>query len=229
MSEQYAKTTLLFAILSMVIYLLSLSFIQFPLTTLLRPIPLIFLILFSLRTGNLWLKNLLLAALGFSLLGDIVLTLPFDLALQIGILLFILAQCAYILLFLKNAQFQNKRFSAFLAIMSLTFSGFYYLYPYLAGMQIPVLVYTCWLSAMIFCALHVKQHSSLINIGTFLFLFHAFIFGMNQFIFAGDKLITILVMYLYYAAQFLLVLGVVEMSDTLRKAPQPHMPLQRTG
>ncbi|ARG96306.1 lysoplasmalogenase [Legionella micdadei] len=207
MSSQYSKINLALAVLSMLIYLLSLSYIDYPATTILKPLPIVFLILFSLKNHNPEVKSLLLAALSFSLLGDIALTLPLDLALQLAILSFILAQYAYILLFLRIADFQHKRLPTFLAILIFLTIGFYTIYPYLGEMKVPVIVYTCWLIPMIFCALHVKQHTSIVSLGAFLFLFSDLAFAVNQFIFANDRLISILVMYLYYSAQFLLVLG----------------------
>ena len=207
MSGQYSKITLTLAVLSMLIYLLASSYIDYPITTILKPTPIIFLILFSLRNHEPATKGLLFAALSFSFLGDAVLTLPFQLSLQIAILSFILAQCAYILLFLKIASFQKKRLSIFIAILATLAFGFYILYPYLGEMKVPVMIYTCWLIPMIFCALHVKQHTPIVTLGALLFLFSDLTFALNRFIFDNDRLISILEMYLYYSAQFLLVLG----------------------
>lgn len=213
MSGQYSRTTLILAMLSLLVCLLSVPFLQFPFTTVVKAIPTLFLISLTAKTEHSAIRNLLLAALGFSLVGDLVLTLPIDLALHLGILAFICAQCAYIILFLKNAEFSNKRLSIFLVMLMLMAISFYGLYSHLDDMKVPVMVYSCWLITMIFCALHVKQQTSIISLGAFLFLFSDLSFAINQFIFANDKFISILVMYLYYAAQFLFVIAVLEMKN----------------
>jgi uncharacterized membrane protein YhhN len=197
----------------MLICLLSVPFLQFPFTMTVKALPTLLLISLATKIQQSSIRNLLLAALSFSLLGDLVLTLPLDLALHSGIIAFICAQGAYIILFLKNAEFSHKRLTIFLTLLLLMALSFYGLYSYLDDMKIPVIVYSCWLIIMIFCALHVKQQTSIISIGAFLFLFSDLSFAVNQFIFANDKFISILVMYLYYAAQFLFVIGVFEMKN----------------
>lgn len=224
MSGQYSKTTLILAILSMLICLLSVPFLQFPFTIVVKALPTLLLISVTTKIQHSTIKNLLLAALSFSLVGDLILSLPLDLALHAGIVAFIFAQCAYIMLFLRNAEFGNKRLSLFLTLLILMALSFYGLYSHLDDMKIPVMVYSCWLITMLFCALHVKQQTSIISIGAFLFLFSDLSFAVNQFIFAHDKFISILVMYLNYAAQFLLVIGVLEMKNFRAPITQQSVP-----
>ena len=189
-------------LLSMSFYLLLLPFIQYPLTTVLKPIPIIFLILLTLQVSpKSEIKALLITALGFSLMGDIILTLPIKAALQAGIVAFMLTHCAYISLFLKNAPFQRKHLTSFLPMLILVGMVFYYLWPYLGEMQKPITIYLCLLISMVFCAFQVKQHRLLIASGASLFLLSDFALALNQFVLSNNRSTAVLVMLLYYAAR----------------------------
>lgn len=209
MPGQLSKKTMTLIMLTIALYLFSLPFIQYPLTTLFKPLPILLLILFilqaSLKDQN---KTLVLTALGFSLLGDTVLTLPIKTALQAGICLFMLTHIAYISLFLRNAQFSKQHSAFFLPILVFVAVGFYYLSPYLGEMKIPVTVYMCLLCLMVFFSFQVKQHSLLISGGATLFLLSDFSFALKEFVVPDNKPIAILIMFLYYGAQFLLTIGI---------------------
>ncbi|HFR5453750.1 TPA: lysoplasmalogenase family protein, partial [Legionella pneumophila] len=108
MTYSFSKPVSWVFLFTAVIYLVSLSFIQYPATTVLKPIPIVCLIVGVFRTFlPLLAKIFLILALVFSLAGDVVLTLPVALQLELGIGCFLLAHCFYIALFLKSFQF-NK-------------------------------------------------------------------------------------------------------------------------
>lgn len=208
MPGQQPKITLIFFVIGILLYLTLLSFIQYPLTTVLKPIPILLLMLVTLKSKAIaQTKALLLTALGYSFLGDIVLTLPLKGALQGGIILFMLTHCAYIILYLKDFRFQANRFLYFLPVLALVMGGFYYLLPYLGAMTMPVTLYLCLLSTMVFCAFQVRQHARWIISGACLFLLCDFAFAINHFVLPDNKAIAIFVMLVYYIAQFLLVTG----------------------
>jgi uncharacterized membrane protein YhhN len=211
MPGQPFKITLPLIVLSMTLYLLLLSFIQYPLTTILKPIPILLLIIFSLQVipkGEE--KILLVGALGFSLCGDIVLTFSTKTALQVGILAFMAAHCFYICLFLKSIQFQRKGLTYFLPVLTLVIIVTYFLWPYTGEMKIPVTVYICLLTLMVFCSFQVKEQPLLIGLGSFLFLFSDFILALELFVLSVIPTTKILIMLLYYVAQFLLVIGITQ-------------------
>ncbi|WP_454782098.1 lysoplasmalogenase [Legionella sp. WA2022007384] len=214
MLGQPFKITILFILLSMLLYLLLLSFIQYPLTTLFKAIPIALLMLFTVQTNpSRPIKILLLCALGFSLIGDIFLTLPMKIALHLGILAFMGAHCMYISIFLKNMRFQRKNLLFFLPVLVFVLISFYFLFPYLGEMKIPVAIYLCLLTLMVFCSFQVKQHSLLIRTGASLFLLSDFVLSLNLFVLTDNKLMPILIMFLYFAAQFLLVIGITKIKD----------------
>ncbi|MCE0721623.1 lysoplasmalogenase [Legionella resiliens] len=214
MRGQPFKITMPFVLLSVVLYLLLLPFIQYPWTTLLKPIPIALLILFVFQVNpDKHIKRLLLLALGFSLIGDIFLTLPIKAALQIGILAFMATHCSYISLFLKNLQLQSKNVLAFLPILLFVLISFYFLSPYLGEMKIPVAIYLCLLTLMVFCSFQVKQQSLLLRTGACLFLLSDFILSLDLFILSHNKPVAVLIMLLYYIAQVLLVIGITRTKE----------------
>ncbi|MGM9454604.1 lysoplasmalogenase [Legionella bozemanae] len=214
MPGQPFKITMPFVLLSMILYLLLLSFIQYPLTTLLKPIPIALLMLFVLQVNpEKHIKLLLLLALGFSLIGDVFLTLPIKMAVHVGILAFMATHCSYISLFLKSLQLQRKNLFAFLPILLFVLISFYFLSPYLGEMKIPVAVYLCLLTLMVFCSFQVKPQSLLLRTGACLFLLSDFVLSLDLFILSHNKLIAVLIMLLYYIAQALLVIGITQTKE----------------
>ncbi|ARB92333.1 lysoplasmalogenase [Legionella longbeachae] len=207
---------------SMIFYLILLPFIQYPLTTLLKPLPVILLILYTLQaTLEQPIKFFLLGALSFSCIGDIVLTLPIKAALQAGILAFMAAHCAYICLFLKEGQFQKKNFFPFLPILLFVLIGGYFLWPYLGEMKKPVLLYLFLLTCMVFCSFQVRQQSFLIRLGACLFLLSDFTLALDLFVLTPIKPLAVLIMFLYYLAQFLLVTGTTHRTTQNLKQHSP--------
>ncbi|WP_454784466.1 lysoplasmalogenase [Legionella sp. WA2024007413] len=214
MRAQPFKITIIFILLSMLLYLLLLSVIQYPLTTLFKILPIAILMVFVVQTNPpRHLKILLLCALGFSLIGDVFLTLPTKVALQLGILMFMGAHCMYISIFLINMRFQRKNLFFFLPVLVFVLISFYFLSPYLGDLKKPVAIYLCLLTFMVFCSFQVKQPSLLIQTGACLFLLSDFVLSLNLFVLSDNKLTTILIMLLYYAAQFLLVIGITKSSE----------------
>lgn len=211
MPGQRFKITIPIILLSMAGYLILLPFIQYPLTTALKPVPILLLMLFLIQiTVGQPIKILLLIALGFSLIGDIVLTLPTKTALQAGILAFMATHCTYIYLFLKNGGFQGKNVIAFLPILLFVLIGGYFLWPYFGEMKIPVSLYLCVLTLMVLCSFQVKQQPFLIRLGACLFLLSDFTLALTLFVLTLNTLLAVLIMLLYYIAQLLLVVGITQ-------------------
>ncbi|MFJ1267609.1 lysoplasmalogenase [Legionella lytica] len=219
MSGRYFKINLALTLIFMVLYLLLLPFIHYPWTTLLKPIPIILLMLLTthIQPKRHLEKIFLIFALGFSALGDISLTFPGSEALSLGILAFMVTHCSYICLFLKKGHFQERRIIAFLPILLLILAFFSYIWPHLGDMKIPVTVYIGLIGTMLLCSFQVHQHVLLIGSGATLFLFSDCILALGQF--GGVKNVTLFVMFLYYSAQLLITLGI--MSSWSKEAGKP--------
>lgn len=193
------------------IYLISVTFITYPLTTFLKPIPILCLIIGVLQSNLLkWAKGILVIALGFSMLGDIVLTLPIKLTLELGIGCFLLAHCFYISLFLKSFEYNRFHLICFLPVLVLMITAACLLLPHLDALLIPVMVYFCILLLMAFSAFQVKRETLIIGSGALLFLISDLTLAFNLFLYP-DVDVRIFVMFTYYAAQFFLTWGLVRL------------------
>lgn len=208
MDRQSTKIIISLFFIAMGFYLGLLTTLHFPLNSFIKPLPIFLLILLSLQGDvNKQTKLRLTIALFFSMIGDIVLTFTSLFALKIGILAFVLAHCAYITLYMKDAQFRFKRIAYFIPVLAIIGLGYCYLFPHLDNMTIPVTFYLLFLTGMVFCAFQVSHNPLLIIIGASLFLLSDFILAINQFILFNTTVIPFLVMVLYYFAQFLLTIG----------------------
>ncbi|WP_369411312.1 lysoplasmalogenase [Legionella bononiensis] len=191
------------------LYLILVSFISYPLNTLLKPIPIACLILAVLQRDMLsWTKMALVAALGFSLAGDIILTVPVALQLELGIGCFLLAHCCYIALFIKSFKYNGVHLAYFAPVLLVMGFIAYMMIPYLGALLIPVMVYFCVLMFMAFTAFQVKSESLIIGSGALFFLISDLSLALNLFIYPQVD-VRIFVMFTYYVAQFLLTWGVV--------------------
>jgi len=204
-------TILILFIITALFYIAIASYITYPMTTILKPIPILLLIVAVWQSSVLeQYKRLLILALGFSALGDIMLTLPIQLSLELGIGFFMVAHGCYIALFLKNDVFQVRQTIYFLPVLIVSVFVFFYLRPYAGELFLPVSIYICVLTAMVFCAFQSKQNTVLLASGALIFMLSDLILALNQFVFPGSY-IRLLIMPAYYLAQCLLVLGVISL------------------
>ena len=164
-------------------------------------------------------KYLLLTALFFSWLGDILLLNIYgDKNLFVfGLSAFLLAHVFYIILFMKEqgavviTKSNLKLFIAALIIVWLI-SIVRYLLPYLQGMKIPVLVYVLVISLMALAALN--RTKSVSTLGGVLVFLGAILFMLSDMFIAIDKFSNpfdqsrALVMSTYLAAQLMIVGGI---------------------
>lgn len=191
-------------------YLGLVSFITYPLTTLLKPVPIICLLIGVLRMNILpRAKTLIIFALSFSALGDVVLTLPISLALELGIGCFLLAHSFYITLFLKAFKYRLSHIVYYLPILLLMIVCAQILIPALGSLLIPVIIYFCILMVMVFSAFQVNQQGLIIGAGALSFMLSDLTLGFNLFAYPQLN-VRILIMLSYYVAQLLLIWGLVK-------------------
>ncbi|VEG91706.1 lysoplasmalogenase [Legionella spiritensis] len=204
-----ASVTLFF--ISMLAYLILLPFISYPVTTLLKPLPIVCLLglTWTAMQPSVSLKRRLTAAIISSLVGDLALTLPVSPALPVGMACFILAHCAYISLFLQDFSFKSRRLVYFIIMLAILGSGYTYLWSAMGDLAVPALIYGIVLSAMVFTALQVEQQAGLIITGACLFFISDGILGINLFLMPHSNALALAVMTTYYSAQFLLVTGLL--------------------
>jgi uncharacterized membrane protein YhhN len=191
------------------LYLVLVSFIGFPFNTVLKPIPIVFLIMGVLQSSIIpGARRMIVAALVFSLVGDVVLTLPVKLQLEAGIGCFLLAHCFYIALFLKSFKYNGLHLLYFFPVLLLMGFIAFFMIPYLGALLVPVMVYFCVLMLMAFSAFQVEEEGIAIVSGALFFLMSDLTLALNLFIYPEAD-VRIFVMFTYYVAQFLLTWGLV--------------------
>lgn len=211
MTYSFPKPAAYAFIFTAALYLFCVNFICYPLTTFLKPVPILCLMIGVFQSNLVrWAKVFLLLALVYSLAGDIVLTLPIILQIEIGIGCFFLAHCCYIVLFLKSFEFNSTRFLWSLPIFLVMIVVVYFLTPYLGDLLIPVMLYFAVWTLMVFSAFQVKRECTVVASGVILFLLSDIVLALNLFMYP-DINVTIFVMFAYYAAQFFLTWGLVRL------------------
>lgn len=183
--------------------------------------PLLMIILFVWFRANSQsldsLKNFILLALFLSWLGDIFLLgdKQNQLRFMLGLTSFLLAHFCYIVYFYKVRKHNNVRFAPKFAVSFaiLIYVGalFFLLAPNLESLQVPVLIYSLTLAAMLLSSLHsfdFNKHDfgKICVAGTMLFVVSDSLLAINRFYQPFD-FANIFIMLTYGIAQFLITLG----------------------
>jgi len=160
-------------------------------------------------------RKLLILALSFSALGDLLLDVkklgplgPVQLFL-FGLSAFLIAHLFYVAMFVKerSSNIGAARKAACITVVVVALTSLSVLWPNLAEMRIPVLAYSAVLTAMAITAQRSRFGKS-VAIGALFFVASDTMLAMSIFghSFAGSR---ILVWITYYAAQLMITLGVV--------------------
>lgn len=193
-----------------IIYLILLPWIDFPWTTVLKPLPIACLILEVMRQNPLYpQKKLLSLTLLFALLGDMALTFSSPAAFMTGMICFALMHCGYCALFLKHFSWHPKRAAVFAILLVIVGSGYLALQPFMGALGLAAFIYLVFLLSMAFFAFQYDTPSPYVRIGATLFLISDSLLGVNVFVAAlhNPYLLTVIVMSCYYAAQWYLTQG----------------------
>ena len=162
------------------------------------------------------IKQLMLLALFFSLLGDVLLMFtkqkPFFFIW--GLIAFLLAHVMYIFVFLKQRD-NSKNAFLFIMVLLVYAAGLYYLLQDgLGEMRFPVLAYMLVILTMATTAYLRKENKEnqtykLVFIGALLFLISDSLLSLNLF-YKPFPLANFSIMLTYGFAQFLIVLGILK-------------------
>lgn len=163
------------------------------------------------------IKRITLLALGFSVLGDILLMFVDQSAhfFTVGLVAFLLAHVMYILVFLKHRN-KQKSFVGFMVFLLVYASGlFYLLKDGLGDMLLPVVVYMIIILSMATTAFLRKgivnsNSYNLVFIGAMFFMISDSILALNKF-YQPLPLSNISIMLTYALAQFLIVIGILKL------------------
>ena len=166
-----------------------------------KPLPLVFL-LFLLKPENLY-KKLIFIGLIFSILGDILLELPYNLFV-FGLLAFLVAHINYVIAFVKR----NNTLYLFSAVGFYLLGGIIYfiLFPSLNEMAIPVAVYMIVILTMLWRAyaqFNFDSYSKLAFFGAALFVFSDSMIAFDKF-YTPITYANWIIMIAYWSSQYLI-------------------------
>lgn len=205
-----------------VFYLILLFIGQDEIAWYLKPILLPFLILETYSSENFKTKNLLLSALVFSWIGDIILMFADkgELYFIFGLVSFLIAHIIFILLFTKQEKENtstNKLFWVGLIIVGIYLFGMLSLLsPSLGDLKIPVTVYAITISTMLLMAIKgyfnwSKPSNLTVLLGALIFVSSDSILAINKFHSELPKS-GFLIMITYIVAQFLITKGILNLN-----------------
>lgn len=184
-------------------------------------IPLLIIVTFSQNTFKT--KRLLISALGWSWLGDVLLIFAphNDLFFIAGLASFLLAHVFYVILFIKQdkqSDFLWKQWlPAFLGVFIYLFIFLTLLFPYLKEMKLPVIIYSLVISTMFLFAYKglFQWHSPCkkwVLLGAIFFLMSDSILAFNKF-HTSIPLSGVWIMMTYLLAQGSITFGILKMND----------------
>lgn len=180
-------------------------------------ISLVFLFIKTSEGISKSIKRITLLALGFSVLGDILLMFVDQSPhfFTVGLVAFLLAHIMYILVFLRHRN-KQKSILSFVILLLVYASGlFYLLKDGLGEMLVPVIIYMIVILSMATTAFMRKgivnsNSYNLVFIGAIFFMISDSILALNKF-YQPIPFSNISIMLTYALAQYLIVLGILKL------------------
>lgn len=171
-------------------------------------VPIALLLYLAIRNTEGRVQTLLGLGLVLSAIGDILLALD-GLFVQ-GLVAFLLAQVTYAGLFMTQAKWQSARlpWAGFIVVYALLCTLF--ILPHAGDMQIPVTAYMIVISLMAISAgFRQDQQWLWVAMGALIFMISDTLIAINRFV-TPFEYSGIAVMSTYYAAQFLICVGITK-------------------
>lgn len=206
------------------LYLLIILFGQDNISLFLKPLLLPFLLLAVYYAAPFPTKKILLLALTFSWIGDVILMFADkgELYFIFGLVAFLLSHLVYIVLFSKQVPTENNTNKAILWIGILAILAYLTLMlatllPSLGDLKIPVVVYALVISTMLFFAFKgslnwAKPAKNYILLGAIIFVSSDSILAFDKF-YSPIPQSNFLIMATYLVAQYLIVAGVLKLNE----------------
>ena len=171
-------------------------------------------------SGKMEFKPLLISALFFSWIGDVVLLFANQGVIYfiIGLVSFLIAHLFYIILFSKLQKVTTIKYKRFIPLVLLYLFGFLsFLWDKLGGMKIPVIIYALVISTMLLVAIRGyftwnSKSGKLLLIGAIFFVLSDSILAINKF-YIPIYLSSFWIMSTYITAQFLIVKGALNLNS----------------
>jgi uncharacterized membrane protein YhhN len=218
-TAQLLKAYIGFSIVYLSILFLNLEGFDWFMKPVLLPILIIAVYFFQ----NFATKKILLTALTFSWIGDIILLFAGkgELYFILGLVSFLISHLVYIVLFYKQKTTKTNNNTILFWLGNIAILSYFYfiidtLFPKLGGLKIPVLVYAIVITTMLFFAF--KGSLKWTSPGKTYVLLGAIVFVTSDSILAFNKFYTPIahasfyIMLTYCLAQYLIVKGILKLN-----------------
>lgn len=206
---------LFFSIFSALIFLLLLPLKHpYPFSYILKILPLISLLILAVRNFKGKRRILLIMALLFCMAGDVLLDLDRSANFKPALVSFLIGHLFYIFLFLSGGLDLRSRLPMLLVTLVYSLTVGFILSSIDPEFLLPVFAYLTVISLMTLSAFSMKDFSWLIAAGASVFMFSDTIIAVNKFL-QPIPYSTVFNISLYYAAQILIVLGLIIKSRPL--------------
>jgi alkenylglycerophosphocholine/alkenylglycerophosphoethanolamine hydrolase len=192
-------------IISAMLFILTTSFEPYPLSWLLKIIPISLLILYVSHQNQSVVPAIFIIGLFFSMLGDFILDFDRQAGFLYGLGAFFVAHLFYIA---SLGKWSIKPQSILVGLVVLSYGGFvsYLIFPQLGKLQIPVIAYMTILFIMTLSTLFCYRSNPWLVLGGISFLISDSIIGLNKF-YHTIPFSAVMIMSSYYFAQYALVRG----------------------
>lgn len=207
-----------------ILYLLIILFGYENIAWYLKPFLIPFLILAVYLSGNFASKKILMIALLFSWLGDVILMFSdrAELYFILGLVAFLISHIVYILLFSKQQKIRTienrSKYWIGISFILVYFAAMVFtLFPKLGPLKIPVLVYAIVISTMLYFAfkgsfIWTKLPNNPILLGAIFFVTSDSILAFNKF-YSPIPFGSFLIMLTYISAQYFIVQGILKLNQ----------------
>lgn len=176
-------------------------------------------------------KNMLLTALLFSWIGDVVLIFADkgELYFILGLVSFLISHILYCMLFSKQIKFEAKKNKVVFVLGVLLIAMYLIgmlavLVPSLGDLKIPVIVYASVISMMLLFAFNGflvwgRSGNRSVFVGAIVFVMSDSILAINKFYTPVERS-SFFIMLTYLVAQYLIVLGILKLNSKLNFKPE---------
>lgn len=204
------KILLSASIISAIIFVALLPGVHpYPLSFVLKIVPLTSLSVLVFRKFSGTKRVLLLLALLFCMAGDILLDLDRSGNFKAALAVFLTGHVFYIIVFQRERKIQKKLFPWLIAIILYTLTTGFILRGIDRAFLIPVMAYLVVISIMTLSAFMMKKHSWFLALGALIFMFSDTIIAVNKFLYSIPNS-TVFNIGLYFTAQILIIYGLMK-------------------
>jgi uncharacterized membrane protein YhhN len=190
----------------------------YPLSWLLKMVPLLCLSAYAFIGTSGRERILVLAALGFCMTGDVLLDLDRSANFKPALAVFLLGHILYFSVFaLRGLTFARSRRLAAAAVLAFGSGVGIALSSIDPGFLLPVYAYLVAITAMTLAAFAIKSFSPLIAVGAALFMISDTVIAINKFL-SPIPYSTMVNISLYFAAQILIIAGIARRGEASRSA-----------